>query len=54
MAALGDSFTSALFSGAPCSASGRCPANSWSTGTNPAIELQPVLTVAPTPRCAKR
>ena len=38
IAALGDSFTSALFSGAPCSPSGSCPANSWSTGTNPAVD----------------
>ena len=49
MAALGDSFTSALFSGAPCSASGRCPANSWSTGTNPAIDshYQRLLAINP-------
>ena len=49
--AIGDSFTSALFSGAPCSPSGSCPANSWSTGTNPAVashyarllELNPLI-----------
>lgn len=38
MAALGDSFTTAAFTGAPCAVtSNLCPANSWSTGTNAAV-----------------
>lgn len=37
MASLGDSYTVGLFSGAPCSPSVACPANSWSTGTNAAV-----------------
>ena len=38
MAALGDSFTTAHYSGAPCGATVACPANSWSTGTNSSVQ----------------
>ena len=37
IAALGDSYSAGLFSGAPCSAAAVCLANSWSTGTNSAV-----------------
>src|SRR5690349_13088318 len=38
LAAVGDSYTVALRSGRPCTPDAVCPANSWSTGTNAAID----------------
>ncbi|MDP2710657.1 MAG: GDSL-type esterase/lipase family protein, partial [Solirubrobacteraceae bacterium] len=38
VAALGDSYTVALFSGTPCAAAAVCPANSWATGGTPAVD----------------
>jgi DNA-binding beta-propeller fold protein YncE/lysophospholipase L1-like esterase len=37
MTALGDSFTVAQYSGAPCGAEAACKANSWATGSTPAV-----------------
>ncbi|MDP2710637.1 MAG: GDSL-type esterase/lipase family protein [Solirubrobacteraceae bacterium] len=38
MAALGDSLSVGLYSGAPCLPAALCPQNSWSTGTNAAVD----------------